>query len=157
MGEVDVAGFRRALRGAARVGVDTVVWIYHLADVRPYSELTLHLLSAAAAGPLKLVLSTVSVAEILTGPWRAGKGDRAERIEAALQALPGIATADITWSIARSAARIRGETDLPLPDALIIASALDSGARLLVTNDAGWAHARHLGSRILMLDDYVNV
>ncbi len=156
MGEVDVAGFRRALRGAARVGVDTVVWIYHLEDVRPYSELTLHLLSAAAAGPMKLVLSTVSVAEILTGPWRAGNGDRAERIEAALQALPGIAAADITWSIVRSAARIGGETNLPLPDALIIASALESGARLLVTNDAGWSHARHLGSRILMLDDYVN-
>ena len=157
MGEVNVAGFRRALRGAARVGVDTVVWIYHLEDVRPYSELTLHLLSEAAAGAMKLVLSTISVAEILAGPWRAGNRDWAERIEAALQALPGIDAADIAWSTARRAARIRGETNLPMPDALIIASALDRGAQLLVTNDAGWAHVRHLGSRVLMLDDYVNV
>ena len=157
MGEVDVARFRRALRGAARVGVDTAVWIYHLEDVRPYSELTLHLLSEAAAGAMKLVLSTISVAEILTGPWRAGHGDRAGPIEAALQALPGIAAADITWSIARSAARIRGETNLPMPDALIIASALESGAQILVTNDADWSPVRRLGSRILMLDDYVNV
>ena len=62
-----------------------------------------------------------------------------------------------TWSIAHTAARIKGETDLPLPDALIIASALDSGTRLLVTNDAGWSYSRHPGSRVLMLDDYVNV
>lgn len=157
MGEVDVARFGRVLRGAARVAVDTAVWIYHLEGARPYSDLTLHLLSASAGSAMTLILSTISVAEILTGPWRAGRGDQAGRIEAALQALPGIAAVDVTWSAARRAAQLRGRLNLPMPDALIIASALDNGAQLVVTNDAAWAQVRRLGTPVLILDDYVNV
>lgn len=152
MGEVNLARFARALRGATRAGVDTAVWIYHLEDVRPYSELTVHLLAEAAAGRLELILSTVTLAEILAGPWRTGDAERAGRIEAVLEALPGVRPAAATWAVASAAARIRGELKLPLPDAFIIASALDQQAQLLVTNDATWSRAASLGARVVLLD-----
>jgi len=134
--------------------VDTPVWIYHLEDVRPYSDLTTHLFAEAAAGKVDLVLSTISLAEILAGPWRANDADRARRIEGALETLPGVTPAPATWAIAAGAARIRGERHLPLPDALIIASALAQGAQVLLTNDAEWTHAASLGARVVFLDDY---
>lgn len=155
MGEIDLAAFARALRGARRIGVDTPVWIYHLEDVRPYSDLTLHLLSEAAAGSGQLVLSVVSLAEILAGPWRKADSARAARIEDALKAIPGVIPADITWTAASRGAQIRGQMDLPLPDALIIASALDHQARLLITNDADWNRLKHLPCKVLILDNYV--
>lgn len=151
---VGLKRFGRALAGARLVGLDTPVLIYHLEDVSSYAELTTHVLSRAAAGDLELVLSAVTVGEILAGPWRAGEGERARRIEEALHALPGIVVAEITWKAASKAAEIRGKSNLPLPDALIIASSVEKGATLLVTNDAGW-RVRHLPCRVLLLDDYV--
>ncbi len=153
MGEVDLRGFSRALNGIRRAGVDTPVWIYHLEDVRPYSELTTHLLAEAASGTLQLVLSVVSVSEILVGPWRAKDGDRARLIEEALQSISGVTQADVTWDVATRGAELRGRTGLPLPDALIIASVLSQQAQLLVTNDVGW-RAEALSCPVLLLDDY---
>lgn len=155
MGEVDLKGFTRALRGVQWIGVDTPIWIYHLEDVRPYSDLTLHLFSEAAGGGGELVLSTISLAEILAGPWRARDSERARRIEDALKAMPGVLTADVTLSVAGKGAQIRGETDLPLPDALIIASALERKAQMIITNDAGWGRVKNLPCRVLVLDNFV--
>ena len=155
MAEVDLTGFTRALRGARRIGVDTPVWIYHLEDVRPYSDLTLHLFSEAVAGTEELILSAISLAEILVGPWREGDSDRAERIEDALRAIPGVSPADLTSTAASMGARIRGQTDLPLPDALIIASALAHQVQLLITNDTEWSRVKRLPCRVLILDNYV--
>lgn len=146
--------FTRALRGASRIGVDTPVWIYHLQDVRPYSDLTTYLLAEAAAGKVELVLSMISLAEILAGPWRAKDGGRASRIERSLETLPGVIPAPATWGIAAGAARIRGEMNLPLPDALIIATALVQGAQVLLTNDAEWTRVASLGARVVLLDEY---
>lgn len=155
MAEVDLTGFTRALRGARRIGVDTPVWIYHLEDVRPYSDLTLHLFSEAVAGTKELILSAISLAEILVGPWRKGDSDRAERIEDVLSAIPGVSPADLTWTAAGMGARIKGQTDLPLPDALIIASALEHQVQLLITNDTHWGRVKRLPCRVLILDNYL--
>ena len=155
MAEVALAAFIRAVRGARRIGVDTPVWIYHLEDVRPYSDLTLHMFSEAAAGTGELVLSAISLAEILAGPWRAGDAKRARRIEDALKAIPGVTAADITWTVAGKGAQIRAQTDLPLPDALIIASALEHQVQLLITNDADWGRVKDLPCRVVMLDSYL--
>lgn len=155
MAEVDLTGFTRALRGARRIGVDTSVWIYHLEDIRPYSDLTLHMFSEAVAGARELMLSAISLAEILVGPWRKGETDQAGRIEGVLKAIPGVSPADLTWTAASMGARIRGQTDLPLPDALIIASALEREVQLLVTNDAEWGRVKRLPCRVLILDNYL--
>lgn len=155
MAEVDLPAFIRAVRGARRIGVDTPVWIYHLEDVRPYSDLTLHLFSEAAAGAGELVLSVVSLAEILAGPWRVGDAHRAKGIENALKAIPGVIAADITWPVAGRGAQIRAQTQLPLPDALIIASALEHQVQLLITNDTDWRRAKQLPCRVLILDSYL--
>ncbi len=154
MARVALGRFGRTLGGAERIGVDTAVLIYHLEDVIPYSSLTTHLLTKAAIGAVQLFISTITVAEILAGPWRAGNGESVKRIEGALRALPGTAVADITWEVASRGAELSGRTTLPLPDALIVASAIEHGAQLLVTNDAAW-RTKHLPCRVAVLDDYL--
>jgi predicted nucleic acid-binding protein len=44
----------------------------------------------------------------------------------------------VTYDIAREGARIRAETDLPMPDSLIVASASVAEIDALVTNDRDW-------------------
>ncbi len=154
MGQADVGRFARALTEIRYVGVDTPVLIYHFEDVSPYSELTTHLLAQAASGTYDLIVSTITVAEVLTGPWRAGDGERARWIENAMQALPGLTTAGVAWQEASRGAELRGKTGLPLPDVLIMASAVAHGAQVIVTNDASW-RMKGLPCRVLVLDEYV--
>jgi predicted nucleic acid-binding protein len=156
MGKLDLKGFARALGGVKRIGVDTPVLIYHLENIAPYADLTAHLLTEASAGTLQVLISVVTVAEVLAGPWRTGQGDQARRIEGALKALPGVRATEITWESAAVAAELRGHTNLPLPDSLIIASTLHGGAQLLVTNDEAWV-GKPLPRHVLVLDDYVRI
>ena len=151
---VAIARFERALGGARRVGVDTVALIYHLEDVTPYSDLTTHLLSRVARRDAQLLLSVITVSEVLAGSWLSGDRVRAENLEAALRGLPGIVFAGVNTKTAVKAAEIRGRTKLPLPDALIIASTAQEGATVLVTNDAAWK-GRTLPCRIVLLDDFI--
>lgn len=151
--EVDLGKFRRGLGRARRVGLDTQVLIYHLEDVPPYGQLTTHLLAEAAAGAFQLLLSVVTLSEILVKPWQEGDADRARRIRVALEAMPGIQFAGITTAVAADAAALRGRTGLPLPDALIVGSVVDRGAQVIVTNDRAW-RAKKLPCRVLLLDEY---
>jgi len=52
------------------------------------------------------------------------------------------------------AASIRVETNLPLPDALIIATAKAVGCDAIVGNDQSWSRVDAPG--VLLLNDYVN-
>ncbi len=144
--------FARALTEAKRVGVDTQVLIYHLEGIPPYAELTTHLLAEAAAGKVQLVVSAITVSELLVKPFRAGLATA--WIEAALSALPGLTLGTIAWDTARRGAELRARTGLPLPDALILASMIEEGAQAALTNDLKW-RTRPLPCRILVLDDYL--
>ncbi len=155
MARVAVARFVRALSGARRIAMDTAVLIYHLEDISPYAELTTHLLSLVAVPDVQLVLSVITVGEVLAGPWKTGDGDRARRLETALKALPGVAFAGVNMETAVKTAELRGRAKLPLPDALIVASAAQGGATVIVTNDAAWK-GRSLPCRIVLLDDFVS-
>ena len=75
-------------------------------------------------------------------------------LETALGALPDLVRGDVTWDTARIGADLRARTRLPLPDALILASAIEHGAQAIITNDRKW-QSRQLPCRVLMLDDYV--
>ena len=152
MGEIAERKLRRSLANVRRVALDTPVLIYHLEDVQPYAGLTTVLLSIIEAKGIHLVLSVVTLAEVLAGAWRGGDGTRAAQLETALKAIPGVVFAGVDADSAAKAAEIRGRTNLLLPDALIIASAVAHEATVIVTNDSGWRR-KLLPCRVLVLED----
>lgn len=142
---VDVHGLERILATTTRIGLDTPVLIYHFEDVSPYAELTTRILGSVTAGT-RLLVSAISIAEILTG--------RSPLMEEGIQALPGLTVQDVTLKTAAAAAELRGNTSLPLPDALIVASLLEGEAQVIVTNDARWKSAK-LPCRVVLLDEHL--
>ena len=100
-------------------------------------------------------LSMVTVGEILVRPFRVG----AKAVSVAEGFLGHFADLDlieVDYAIAREAARIRATSDLRMPDALILATAMRDGIDRLCTNDAGLASAaRHLGILAIVLRDVV--
>ncbi len=95
--------------------MDTAPWIYLLQDHPEFALRFDGLFAAAEAGRVELALSTVTLAEILTGPYKAGELALAKRYEKALstyQIMP------FSASVTIQAAQIRAQYSLKLPDAI---------------------------------------
>jgi predicted nucleic acid-binding protein len=105
----------------------------------------------AATRQRTLVTTTLTVAELLVAPFRAGNEERALSLREALETFPGLRIVDVDIRIATLAAQLRGATDVLLPDAIQLAAArLEADA--LLTNDARLATGAH-GVPVLLLDE----
>ena len=98
-----------------------------------------------AKGQLQLAVSTVTIAEVLTGPLQAGEEALARRYRRVLE---GWVVVDFNADIAESAARMRATYGLELPDAIQVASAIAINADALVTHDRDFGRVN--GLRVLM-------
>ena len=128
----------------ALVLVDSAPIIYTLEANEKFAGRFAPLFQRHAKGEIVLAITTVTIAEVLTGPLRAGEEALAKRYRAALETWQVV---DFTCDIAESAARLRGKYSLKLPDAIQVASALAINADALVTHDRDFAIVR--GLRIL--------
>lgn len=121
------------LRG--RIMVDTAPIIYLLEDHPRHASRYAPVFERAEAGQYEIVVSTVTLAEVLTGPLRLGDEDLAERYRATLTHATGWSLVVLTPEIAQRAARIRARSRLKLPDAIQLATALETACIALVTHD----------------------
>ena len=133
-----------SLASGALLLVDTAPIIYTLEANAKFARRFEALFARHAAGELQLAVTTVTIAEVLVGPLRAGEEALARRYRGALESWQVV---DLTADIAESAARLRGAHGLKLADAVQVASALSIGADALVTHDRDFAPVR--GLRIL--------
>ncbi|NMM14296.1 MAG: type II toxin-antitoxin system VapC family toxin [Rhodoferax sp.] len=116
----------------ATVMVDTAPFIYVLESHSQFADQFVGLFEAAAAGDLTIALSTITLAEVLTGPFKAGQTALAKRYEKALSQYNVI---PVSTPIAVLAAQLRVQYRLKLPDAIQLATGLDIGAAAFVTHD----------------------
>lgn len=103
--------------------------------------------SAALARALRrgdqLAMAASAFAECLVGPHR--RGPRAVAVVNDLFARLPIEIVDLDAGVARAAAALRARhTRLRLPDALVIATAIERSANELITADRKWPTARVL-------------
>jgi predicted nucleic acid-binding protein len=108
------------------------------------------------AGQATIVLSAVTEAELLVRPMLEANESAIERI-ADLLSEDGIEVIEVDRAIARRSALIRagqqraGRKSLKLPDAMIVATALDARCDAIVGNDKDWKKIE--GLPLLILDD----
>jgi len=119
--------------------VDSAPIIYFLEDHQELAPRFESLFARADSGSYELVISTVTLIEVLTGPLRQGDEKLAHAYRQALTSPPTWLVSDLTTRIAHRAARIRGETRLRVPDAVQVATALETSCDALVTHDRDFA------------------
>ena len=118
-----------------RLFMDSAPIIYFLEDHPELGPRFAGIFERAETGQYELVISTVSLAEVLTGPLRLGNERLAHEYRDALTAPPTWLIADLTPEIAHRAARIRGRSRLRLPDSVQLATAFETSCTALVTYD----------------------
>ncbi len=127
------------LRFGARVVVDSSPFIYVLEGNELFAHKFVPMFQAARLGELRISISSMVLAEVLTGPLKAGNLELATRFEAALMAFDVL---PMTASIASRAAQMRATHRLKLADAIQIATAIDAGADAFVTHDRDFSSVK---------------
>jgi len=127
--------------------VDSAPWIYVLEGRSRFAEKFIGLFEAAAQQELELALSTITLSEILAGPYKNGQTALAKRYE---KALASYRVVELSVPISVLASQLRARFSLKLPDAIQVATALDIGADALVTHDRDFSKVR--GISVLMGD-----
>jgi predicted nucleic acid-binding protein len=126
------------------IAIDSAPLIYWLEDHPVWADRYAALFEAIAAGRWRGLLTTVTLAEVLTGPLLQQREQLVERYAAALTDPASFAMASLTPAVAISAARLRARYGLRLPDAVQLASALQAGAVALVSHDRDFAGCSEL-------------
>ncbi|HUB13999.1 MAG TPA: PIN domain-containing protein [Acetobacteraceae bacterium] len=121
--------------------VDSAPIIYLLEGHPRFAPRFKPVFAAHGAGELRFAVTTITIAEVLTGPLQASDEALARRYRAILESWQPIA---LDIDIAESAARLRASLHLKLADAVQAASALAINAAALVTHDRDFSQVRSL-------------
>jgi predicted nucleic acid-binding protein len=151
---VGVEELRRAVSGHKLLALDTMVLSYHLSNHPRYVPLTRVVLEAVESGQVAGLITTVTLAEVLTAPAQAGDRRAMLDYELYLTNFPNLRLVVLDAALARETALVRATAKLRTPDAVQVAAARLAGADGIVTNDHRWA-GRVTQPQVVMLDDYV--
>ncbi len=131
------------------LALDTPIWIAFIEQKPALASGVNPIFEALKAGQARVVTSTVTLIEILTGALLRGDEHLARRIEAVLTGLAGVSIVPVTAGIAVRAARLRAAYRLRTPDAIHLATAIAAEASEFVTTDRRLARVREIDVRVL--------
>lgn len=120
-----------------KIALDTNVLIYFLEGIEPQASKVEQILHSFMKTEGDGIVSTVSIAEILTGFYMAGDAKRAAKAKKLLHdlTLNSFKIVPVTFEIADLAASLRAKRGGRLPDALIIATAVNQAADVVYSED----------------------
>jgi predicted nucleic acid-binding protein len=146
-----LAALASALAGHQLIALDTSVWIYHFEGSTAYGRTADAVLEAVSQGRVAAVASELVLLELLVAPLKKAAQDAADEIEMTLLHFPHLRLEPVTRGVLVRAAEIRARYGLRTPDAIMVATAVESGATLAVTNDDAWRKVKEL--EVVLLRD----
>jgi PIN domain nuclease of toxin-antitoxin system len=135
------------------LALDSQVLILYLEDRAPIAGLVTPIIEQRV---VPVVISSVTLAEVLVLPARQGDPAGIESLRRAVLGLPSLAVVPLDIAVAVETALVRGQFGFHLPDAAVIATARMLNASGLVGNDRRW-RAKTLGISYHHLDDILSL
>jgi predicted nucleic acid-binding protein len=118
----------------ATILVDTNPIVYVL-EGHPLAARFESVFADIEAGRIYAMVTPVTLAEVVSGPLKAGKDALAERYRNAITNAPGWSLRPIDAEIAMLAARLRARNRMKLPDAIQLATSIHAGCYALLSHD----------------------
>ncbi|NDJ18373.1 type II toxin-antitoxin system VapC family toxin [Myxacorys almedinensis] len=133
------------------IGLDTAPMIYFIEQNSTHLEKVRAFFAAMRRGEFRVVTSTLTLTEVLVHPLRAGNVELAREYRDIILDQAYLITFPVSAAIAERAAQLRANYNLRTPDAIQIATALQEGATVFLTNDARLPDITDL--KMLVLND----
>lgn len=133
----------------ALVLIDTALWIYHFEGHAQFGPAAGKVIAGLEAGNFRAVASELTLLELTVRPLQLARQDVADEYELLLDHFPNLKLAPVTRAILLLAASLRARQRLRTPDAIQVATAIQNGATLAITNDDSWRKLPMLETIIL--------
>ena len=135
------------------VGVDTAPFIYLIEEHPKYLDPVAEFFIGVESGRIRAVTSTITLLEVLVQPIRRGRNDLSRQYRQALVNSDGLICEGVSSEIAEEAVRLRADYNLSTPDAIQLATSIQTGATSFVTNDSFLTAVPNL--KVLVLDQLI--
>ena len=141
------------LRGAKEkiIGIDTMVFIYHLEDHPDYVDTTEYIFKLIESAKYAAVTSVITLIEILVKPMREGNGAAAMDYRDLLLSFPNLKMVNVDVKISETASYLRAKYGIKTPDAIQIATVICQGSKSFITNDESLKTVEEI--KVLLLDE----
>ena len=124
-------------RPTMKIALDTNVLVYFLEGIEPQASKVEKILNLTMKAQDEGIISTITLAEVLSGFYMAGDEKKANKAKKLLNdlTLNSFKIVPVTFEIADLAANLRAKRGGRLPDALIVATALNQAANIVYSQD----------------------
>ena len=139
------------LRNVTRIHVDSAPLIYFVERNPVYVERMKAVMRRVQHNGLQLSFSVITVPEVLNKPIAKGDAKLQALYRALLTQTRNVELHPLTLAIAEKAASLRAAHNLRTPDAIQIATAIETACDTFLTNDKGLKRVDDL--RVLILDE----
>jgi len=150
-----VEEFVKKISAHQNIMLDTNAIIYFLDGTPDLFDLMRALFELVEQDRLKITLSVISEAELLVKPYREKNSTSIEAVSFFLEEFPNLKINLPNMEISRQAAKIRAESGLRLPDAMIVATAINTQCDLLLGNDIGLMQKASSYLPTIILSEYI--
>jgi predicted nucleic acid-binding protein len=121
--------------GTKKIYLDANVFIYALEGFPEFKGVLTELFLALDDNKVQAVTSELTLAEVLVKPLRENNFPLVVVYKQAVESGAGLSVISVGRSILIEAATLRANTKLKLPDGIHVATALQTGCKLFLTND----------------------
>ncbi len=118
-----------------RVYFDTNIFIYIFEGSPEYQDIVMPLIALAESDDIAIFANEITLGELLVSPFKNQQKEIADTYIQALNNPDFVTLGSTTQHIHIEAARIRATYGMKYPDAVHIASAIDSACDVFLTND----------------------
>lgn len=153
MGKVE--HFINKILAYQNIMVDSNAIIYFLDGTPALFELMQVFFELLEQGRFKATLSVITEAELLVKPYHEHNTAATEAVNFFLEEFPNIKISPVSRAISRRAAEIRAESGIRLPDAIILATAINNKCDLVIGNDLKLMQKASSYLPIIILNEYV--
>jgi len=117
------------------IAIDTNLFIYLMEKHPVYFNIAIEVFQQIEKGQVFGITSILVLTEVLTKPLKDGNENLVRSYRAAISTFPNLSARNIDFSISTTAAELRAKYGFKTPDAIFIATAIESGADAFITND----------------------
>ncbi len=121
--------------GSKKIYLDANIFIYALEGFPEFKSILTELFLAIDDHKVQAVTSDLTLAEVLVKPLKDGNLTLIETYKQAIESGAGLSVTSVSRAILIEAATLRSQIKLKLPDGIHVATALQTGCSIFLTND----------------------